>query len=109
MAGKNKIFIAQKRTKAKNDFQKDFYNILNNAFYGETMENVRNLLRLDFINKDDYKNKIKQQSKLTSNGIHKSYEKCESYTFKQDEVKMDRPIYLGFVVLELSKLHMYDT
>ena len=31
------------------------------------------------------------------------------YTFKQNEVLMGWPIYLGFAVLELSKLHMYET
>ena len=51
----------------------------------------------------------KQQSKLTFNGIHKSYKNCDSYTFKQNEVLMDKPIYLGFSVLELSKLLMYET
>ena len=46
---------------------------------------------------------------MTFNGIHKSYENCDSYTHKQNEVLMDKPIYLGFSVLELSKLHMYET
>ena len=46
---------------------------------------------------------------MTFNGIHKSYENCDSYTFKQNEVLMDKPIYLGFTVLELSKLLMYET
>ena len=41
----------QKRNRAENDFEKDFYKILNNAFYGECMENVRNHLRLEFIKK----------------------------------------------------------
>ena len=45
---------------------------------------------------------------MTFNGIHKSYEHCDSYTHKQNEVLMDKPIYLGFTVLELSKLHMYE-
>ena len=36
-----------------------------------------------FIKKDDYREMIKQQSKLTFNGIHKSYENFESYTFKK--------------------------
>ena len=48
-------FNRQKRNKAKNDFEKDFYKFLNNAFYGKTMENVRNRLKIEFIEKDDYK------------------------------------------------------
>ena len=46
---------------------------------------------------------------MTFNGIHKSYENCDSYTFKQNEVLMDQPIYLGFSVLELSKSLLYET
>ena len=106
---KNINYNTQKRNKAKNDFEKDFYKLLNNAFYGKTMENVRNRLKIKFIKKDDYREIIKQHSKLTFNGIHKSYDNCDSYTFKQNEVLMDKPIYLGFTVLELSKLLMYET
>ena len=101
-------FNTQKRNKAKNDFEKDFYKLLNNAFYGKTMENVRNRIKVEFIKKDDTDKIIKQQCKLTFNGIHKSYENYDSYTFKQNEVLMDKPIYLGFSVLELSKLLMYE-
>ena len=99
----------QKRNKAKNDFEKEFYKLLNNAFYGKTMENNRNRLKIKFNKKDDYRKIIEYQSKLTFNGIHKSYDNCDSYTLKQNEVLMDQPIYLGFSVLELSKLHMYET
>ena len=102
-------FNTQKRNQAANDFEKDFYKLLNNAFYGKTMENVRNRLKIKFVKKDDYREIVKQQSKLTFNGIHKSYENYDSYTFKQNEVLMDKPIYLGFTVLELSKLLMYAT
>ena len=55
------------------------------------------------------KKTLKEQSNLTSFGFHKPYENCDSYTFKYNEILMDKPIYLGFAVLELSKLHMYET
>ena len=48
------------------------------------------------------------KSKFTFNGIHKSYDNCDSYTFKENEVRMDKPIYLGFAVLKLSKLLIYE-
>ena len=102
-------FNAQKRNKAKNDFEKDFYNLLKKAFYGKTMENVRDRKKVEFIKKDDTDKNIKQQSKLTFKGIHKSYEFYDNFTFKQNEVLMDKPIYLGFSVLELSELLMYET
>ena len=76
-------FNTQKGNKAKNDFQKGFNKLLNNAFYGKTMENARNRLRLEFFKKDEYKLNIKQQSKLTFHGIQKLYENCDSYLFKK--------------------------
>ena len=66
----------------KNDFEKDFYELLNNSLYGETMENIRNRINVEFILNDDNHKLIKQQSKVTFNEIQKSYVNCDSYTFK---------------------------
>ena len=73
------------------------------------MVSVRNRCTIDFIKKDEIDKFIKRQSKLTFNGIYESYENCDNYTFKRNEFHMDKPIYLGFAILELSKLHMYET
>ena len=102
-------FNTQKRNKAKNDLEKDFFKLLNNAAFGKFLVNVRNRLGLELIKKGDIKKIIKQQSKLSFNGIQKSYENYYSYTFKKNEVVMDKAIYVGFAILELSKLHMYET
>ena len=106
---KNISFNTQKRNKAKNDFEKYFFKLLNNAAFGKFLENVRNRLGLELIKKDDIKKIIKQQSKLTFNGIQKSYENYDSCTFKKNEVVMNKAIHVGFAILELSKLHMYET
>ena len=102
-------FNTQKRNKAKNDFEKDFFKLLVNSAFGKFLENVRNRLGLEIIKKGDFKKIIKQQSKLTFNGIQKSYENYDSYTFEKNEVVMDKAIYVGFSILEVSKLHMYET
>ena len=73
------------------------------------MEIVHNRIKADFIKKYDTDKIIKQHYKLTFNGIHKSYTIYDRCIFKQREVPMDKPIYLGFAILELSKLLMYET
>ena len=73
------------------------------------MENARNRIKVEFIKKESTDNIIKQQSKLTFIGNHESYENHDSYTFKQNEVFMEKLIYLGFSVLELSSLLVYET
>ena len=102
-------FNTQKGNQDMIVFEKDFYKLLSNAFYGKTMENVRNRVKTEFIKKDDIERIIKQQSKLTFSGKHKSYRNYDSYTFKQNEVLLDKSIYPGFFILELSKLLRRET
>ena len=73
------------------------------------MENVRIRIKAKFIKKDDTDEIIKQPFILIFNGIYRSLEIYDSYTFKQNEFLLDKPIYLGFSVFELSKLLMYKT
>ena len=103
-----RLFNTQKRNQAINDFEKDFYKLLNNAFYGKTMKIIRNRIEVEFIEKHDTERNVKQRSKLILNDLQKSYTTYDSYTFKQNEVHMEKPIYLGFAILDLSKLLLYE-
>jgi hypothetical protein len=96
----------EKRKQATNDFEKDFYKLLNNAFYGKTLENVRGRVNIDFIGDDEKDKILKRQSKPT---FIKStqFDNFGAYHFSKEFQQMDKPIYIGFAVLELSKLLMY--
>ena len=65
--------------------------------------------KIKIIKKDDNARNMKQQSKSTFNVIHKSYTFYDTYTLKQNEVLMNRPLYLGLTILELGKRFWYET
>ena len=46
-------YTTEQRSKAKTEFEKQFYKLMNNSFYGKTIENIRKRLNLDFIDKSD--------------------------------------------------------
>ena len=80
---------------------------MNNAFFGKTMENVRDRVNLELINRSENNRKIKRQSKLIFEGIVDHYSKFSVYKYDKKEKEktvFDKPIYLGFSVLELGKL-----
>ena len=72
------------------------------------MENVRDRVNLEFIDHSQIQQIIKRQSKLSFKGIVDWYSVFSVYTFDNEKTVFDKPIYLGFSVLELRKLLMYE-
>ena len=93
------------RTLAKDDFEKDLYKLMNNAIYGKSMENKR--LRVDIKLVTDA-HKIR---KLVAKPICQFWERINDelvmVNMGRRTVYLDRPIYAGFSILDISKLHMY--
>ena len=100
-----------KRKVAKNEFEKDFYKLMNNAVFGNTMENVRNRIDYQLISGEDQELKGIYSKRVNSfrfknvNFINDELVGVELYKHK---VKLDKPIIVGCSILEISKCCMYD-
>ena len=88
------------RKVASNDFKKDFFKLMNNAVFGKTMENIRKHRDIKLVTTD------KKNSKLVSEpNYHTTYlisEDLSIIEMKKTKVKMNKPIYLGLSILEIS-------
>ena len=98
-------FNTDKRKEAKNEFEKDFFKLMNNAVFGKTMENVRNRMDLHLTTCDD--NAIKWFSKFNYKNS-KEFDGLHLIEMFKTEIIYDKPIYVGTSVLDLSKLCMMD-
>ena len=94
------------RMKANNDFEKDYYKLLNNSFYGKTMKNVGNRRDIRLVNTENRRSKL--ASKPNYHGTKYISEDLLIMEMKQREVYMNKPLYLGQAILDYSKMLMYE-
>ena len=91
---------------AKNDFEKDFFKLMNNAIFGKTMENIRKHKDIKLVTTD------KKRSKLVSepnyHTINCISENLSIIKMRRTKAKRNKPIYLGLSILEISKLLMHE-
>ena len=94
------------RKLAKNDLEKYFFKLTNNEVFGKTMENIRKHRDIKLVTTD------KKRSKLASepnyHAINYISEDLSIIEMNKTNVKMNKPIYLGLSILEISKLLMYE-
>ena len=98
--------IFELRKNAKNDFEKDFYKLKINSIYGKTVENDRKHRDIKLVTAEYKRNKLASEPNYHST-------KCISkhllvMEMKETEVRMNKPIYLGQAVLDLSKTLMFE-
>ena len=94
------------RKKAKNAFQRDFYKLMNNSVFGKTMENVRNYRNFNLVSDSRTLARIVQKP---------TFERCHiinkdlvlTFSLKLT-VKLFKPIFVGFSILDNAKQLMYE-
>ena len=94
------------RAKATNDFEKDFFKLMNNSVFGKTMENIRNRVDIRLVTR------VSQAKKLTCKPNYQHHtifsKKLAAVHMKKVSLKFNKPVYLGMSILDLSKTLMYD-
>ena len=99
-------FNTEKRTNAKNAFEKDFFKLMNNSVFGKTMENIRK--RVDVRLVTDVKKLLKLTSKPTYVSSKIFNENLVAVHKIKETLTLNRPAYVGTCILDLSKTLMYD-
>ena len=94
------------RMQAKNEFEKDFFKLMNNSVFGKTMENMRHHRDITLVTTDKQRNKFASEPNYhTTKYISEDLLVME---MKKTEVKMNKFIYLGQAVLDISKTLMHE-
>ena len=94
------------RKEAKNEFQKDFFKLMNISVFEKTMENVRKNRDIKLITSD------KRRKQLVSEPNYRSHKTFSKYLMaietEKTNVKMNKPIYLVMSILDISKRLMHE-
>ena len=99
-------FNTELRKKATNNFEKDFFKLMNNAVFGKTMENVRKHCDIKLVKTDKKRNKLVSEPNFHT--VKLIDDNLAIIEMKKVKVKMNKPIYLGLSILDISKITMYE-
>ena len=93
------------RKEAKNDFEKDFFKLMNNSVFGKTMENLRKHRDIKLVTTDEKRSKLISEPNYHT--TKRFSENLLAIEMKKIKVKMNKPAYLDISILDISKTLMY--
>ena len=94
------------RKEAKSEFEKDFFKLMNNSVFGKTMENVRKHRGFRLVTTE--KRRVKLVSEPNYHTAKQFSENLLAIEMKKTKVKLNKPLYLGMSILDISKTLMYE-
>ena len=92
------------RKEAKSDFEKDFFKLMNNSVFGKTIENVRKHRDIKLVTAEEKIIELISEPIIIQENTSDNLLVIE---MKKTKVKMDKPVYLGMSILDISKTLMY--
>ena len=99
-------FNTQKRTHAKNSFEKDFFKLMNNSVFGKTMENIRKRVDVRLVTSKEKLSKLASKPTYVSSKIFN--ENLVAVHKIKETLTLNRPAYVGMCILDLSKTLISD-
>ena len=93
------------RKKAKNDFEKDFFKLMNNVVFGKTMKDLRKNSDIKLVTTERRRNYLVSEPSFNTTKFFTEH--LLAIEMKKMQRLMNKPGYLGFSILKLSKILMY--
>ena len=94
------------RQKAKNNFEKDFFKLMNNAVFGKTRENVRKHTNIQLLTTERRRNYLVSEPNFHTTKFFT--ENLLAIEMRKTQIILNKPVYLGLSILDLSKYVMYE-
>ena len=99
-------FNTDKRKSAANSFEKKYFKLMNNSVFGKTMENLRKAMSVKLVNNaKGYVRSVSKPSFVSQKIFSKNFVAIHEI---KPVLTLNKPIYVGFSTLDLSKLLMYE-
>lgn len=99
-------FNSDKRKHAKKGFEKDFFKLMNNAVFGKTNENLRNRVNINLVHTEQRLKRLCAKPFFDRFKIFN--DDLVGVENKKVKLLLNKPVYIGQTILDLSKLVMYD-
>ena len=96
----------KRRKDSRNEFEKDLFKLMSNSVFGKTMENIRNHRDIKLVTTGEKRNKL--VSEPNYHATKHFSENLLAIEMKKTKVKMNKPVYLGMSILDISKTLMYE-
>ena len=104
--GKNIDINTKLRQKAKNNFEEDFFKLMNNAVFGKTVENVKKHRNIKLVTTEKRRNYLVSEPNCHTAKLFT--ENLLAIEMIKIQILMNKPVYLGLSILDLSKTVMYQ-